>query len=334
MTSRVLPSAITIREVGPRDGLQHEDLVSTNGKVGLIDALSRSGVSRIEAVSYTHPDAVPQLADADEVWHSIRRNPDVTYSALVPNVRGARRAIRAGFTALEAVVSASNTHNRKSINRSTDQSLVEIAELIPVVRDAGATLDVIVSTAWGCPYEGDVPVERTLDVAARALAAGADSLTYGDTSGMATPTRVVELVEGTRDRFGNGVSLTLHLHNARGAGLANLYAALLAGVTNFDASVGGLGGCAYAPGANGNIATEDVVAMVEDMGIDTGIDLATLLDAASFAQLALGRQLPSHVLRAGPRARLSSLGATSIPRLRAVVADLSEIDEVKAEASA
>jgi hydroxymethylglutaryl-CoA lyase len=302
-----LPPAITIREVGPRDGLQNEAPISTVAKVRLLDALSRTGVSRIEAVSFVHPAAIPQMADADEVWQQIARNPLVSYSALVPNLRGAQRAVAAGFTEIEVVVSASDKHNRKNINRTTDESLAEIGDIADLVHDNAGTLELIVSTAWGCPYIGDVPVERVLDVASRGLAAGADSPTYCDTTGMATPTRVVELVDSTRERFGGDLPLALHLHNTRGTGLANLYAALLLGVTNFDASVGGLGGCPYAPGATGNIATEEVVAMVEDMGIATGINLGALLDAASFAQLALGKQLPSNVLRAGPRDRLTSL---------------------------
>jgi hydroxymethylglutaryl-CoA lyase len=326
-----LPDAITIREVGPRDGLQNEPPISTAFKVGLIDALSRTGVSRIEAVSFVHPDAIPQMADADAVWSQISRNPDISYCALVPNPRGAMRAIEAGFTEIEVVVSASDTHNRRNLNRTTDQSLADIAGIVDLVHDAGAQLEVIVSTAWGCPYEGDVPIERVVNVAAVALGAGADSLTYGDTTGMATPTRVVELVTATRARFGTDKPLALHFHNTRGTGLANLYAALQLGVTNFDASVGGLGGCPYAPGATGNIATEEVVAMVEDMGISTGIDLPKLLDAASFAQLALGKQLPSNVLRAGPRTRLASASAAQVPSLRAVVTDLDDLhDEVSA----
>lgn len=301
-----LPSAITIREVGPRDGLQNEDPIPTDAKISLINALSRTGVRRIEAVSFVRPDAIPQMSDADQVWASIERNPGVRYSALVPNQRGARRALEAGFTEIEVVVSASDTHNRKNINRSTEESLAAIAGIIESVHAAAGTLEVIVSTAWGCPYEGDVPVERVIDVARVAVEAGADSLTYGDTTGMGTPTRVTELVTRTREAFGE-LPLALHFHNTRGTGLANLYAALQLGVTNFDASVGGLGGCPYAPGATGNIATEEVVAMVEDMGIATGIDLDALLDAASLAQLAVGKELPSNVLRAGPRTRLTPL---------------------------
>ncbi len=303
-----LPEAITIREVGPRDGLQNEDPIGTDAKVALLDALSRTGVSRIEAVSFVHPAAIPQMADAEEVWARIARNPAVRYSALVPNSRGANRALAAGFTEIEAVVSASDTHNRKNVNRSTDESLADIETIIGQVHDAGGTLEVIVSTAWGCPYEGEVPVERVLSVALRAVTAGADSLTFGDTTGMGTPTRVVQLIIRTREELGD-VPLALHFHNTRGTGLANLYAALQLGVTDFDASVGGLGGCPYAPGATGNIATEEVVAMVEDMGIGTGIDLDALLAAAALAQTAVGKQLPSNVLRAGPRDRLTPLDA-------------------------
>jgi hydroxymethylglutaryl-CoA lyase len=307
-TVSTLPSTIDLREVGPRDGLQNEDPISTDAKVRLLDKLSQTGVSRIEAVSFVHPSAIPQMADADEVWARIERNPAVRYSALVPNPRGAARALDAGFTEIEVVVSASDTHNRKNVNRSTSESLAGIRSIIEQAHDAAGTVEVIVSTAWGCPYEGEVPVERVLAVAQQAVGDGADALTYGDTTGMATPSRVKDLVTRTRQHVAD-VPLALHFHNTRGTGLANLYAALELGVTAFDASVGGLGGCPYAPGATGNIATEEVVAMVEDMGIRTGIDLDRLLDAATFAQAAVGKQLPSNVLRAGPRSRLTPLDA-------------------------
>ncbi|MDQ1667694.1 MAG: hydroxymethylglutaryl-CoA lyase, partial [Actinomycetota bacterium] len=185
-----LPERLSLREVGPRDGLQNEDPVPTDAKVALIDALSGTGVGRIEAVSFVHPKAIPQMADADAVWSAVTRNPDVRYSALVPNLRGAERALAAGFGEIEVVVSASDTHNRKNINRSTEESLDDIAVLIELVHGQGATCQVVVATAWGCPYEGDVPVERVVGVAARALRDGADGLSYGDTTGMATPSRV------------------------------------------------------------------------------------------------------------------------------------------------
>ena len=297
-----LPRRISLREVGPRDGLQNEPPVPTEAKVKLVDALSGTGVGRIEAVSFVRPDSIPQMGDADEVWSQVSREPGVRYSALVPNLRGALRALDAGFTELEAVVSASETHNRKNVNRSTEQSLDEIAELIDQAHGRGATVQVIVSTAWGCPYEGDVPVERVVNVASRAVREGADSVSFGDTTGMATPPRVRRLVGDFRSALPE-VGLNLHFHNTRGTGLANVLTALELGVADFDASVGGLGGCPYAPGATGNIATEELVYMVEDMGIDTGVDLEALIDAAAEAERLVGHKLPSQVLRAGPRTR-------------------------------
>src|SRR5437762_9362768 len=195
-----LPDRISVREVGPRDGLQNEDPVPTDAKVALLDALSATGVQRIEAVSFVRPSAIPQMADADEVWKRAARAPSVRYSALVPNSRGAARALDAGFTELEAVVSASDTHNRKNVNRGTEESLDDIAALIDQAHQAGATCQVIVSTAWGCPYEGDVPVPRVVGVASRAVADGADSVSFGDTTGMATPSRVRALIGEFRSR--------------------------------------------------------------------------------------------------------------------------------------
>ena len=300
-----LPDRISLREVGPRDGLQNEAPVPTGSKVALINALSRTGLSRIEAVSFVHPKAIPSMADADQVWSAVRRSPDVRYSALVPNLRGAQRALNAGFREIEVVVSASDTHNRKNVNRSTEESLDDIAVLLQAAHDVDATCQVIVSTAFGCPYEGDVPVDRVLDVVGRALADGADGVSYGDTTGMATPSRVTALVGQTRMRFPDA-ALNLHFHNTRGTGLANVLAALQLGVVDFDASVGGLGGCPYAPGATGNVCTEDLVHMVEDMGVDTGVDLDALLLAAREAERLVGRTLPSQILRAGPRTQLTA----------------------------
>ncbi len=301
-----LPRSISLREVGPRDGLQNEDPVPTEAKIELVDALSRTGVRRIEAVSFVHPRAIPQMADADQVWGSIARDPSIRYSALVPNLRGAVRALDNGCLEIETVVSASDTHNRANVNRSTAESLDEIAQVIAAAHDRGAVCHVTVSTAWGCPYEGEVPVARVLEVAKRAVADGADGLSYGDTTGMATPTRVTELVGETRMALPD-TPLNLHFHNTRGTALANVYAALLLGVADFDASVGGLGGCPYAPGASGNVASEDLVHMVEDMGVATGVDLEALIEVARAAERMVGRQLPSQVLRAGPRTRLTPL---------------------------
>jgi hydroxymethylglutaryl-CoA lyase len=297
-----LPPAVSIREVGPRDGLQNEAPVPTEAKVRLLDALSRTGVRRIEAVSFVHPKAIPQMADADEVWREASKVDGVRYSTLVPNSRGAARALEAGFTEIEVVVSASDTHNRRNVNRSTDSSLDDIAALIEQLHAAGATVEVIVATSFGCPYEGDVPPARVAGIVDRVLADGADRVAFGDTTGMATPRRVRDVVVAVRERHPD-VPMLLHFHNTRGAALANILTALELGVTEYDASVGGLGGCPYAPGASGNVATEEVVHMLHDMGVDTGIDLDALLDAARLAEEITGRRLPSGVLRAGPRTR-------------------------------
>src|SRR3954468_7923007 len=290
-------ASVSIREVAPRDGLQNEAPIPTDAKVTLIDALSGTGVQRIEAVSFVHPKAIPQMADADEVWARIAKKPEIRYSALIPNTKGAQRALAAGFREIEVVVSASDTHNRRNLNRSTEESLADIAGLIPLIHDAGATVEVIVATRFGCPFEGDIDPERVAGIVARVRAGGAALIAFGDTTGMATPRRVRDLLSAVRPDL-------LHFHNTRGTGLANILTALELGVTEFDAGVGGIGGCPYAPGASGNIATEEVVHMLEDMGVDTGIDLDALIEVAELAEKLLGRTLPSGVLRAGPRTRL------------------------------
>ncbi|MEQ4300493.1 hydroxymethylglutaryl-CoA lyase [Plantactinospora sp. B6F1] len=300
-----MPGAVSIREVGPRDGLQNEDPVPTDGKVRLLELLGGTGVRRIEAVSFVHPRAIPQMADADQVWARAARAARVRYSALVPNSKGARRALAAGFTEIEVVVSASDTHNRRNVNRSTAESLDDIAGLIALLHEAGASAEVIVATSFGCPYEGDVDPARVAGIVDRVVADGADRVAFGDTTGMATPRRVRELVTAVRNRQPD-IPVLLHFHNTRGTALANLLTALELGVTEYDASVGGLGGCPYAPGASGNVATEEVVHMLHDMGIETGVDLDALLEVAAYAEQLVGRELPSGVLRAGPRSRLAA----------------------------
>src|SRR4051794_20267548 len=228
-------TSVSIREVAPRDGLQNEEPIPTESKVRLIDALSETGVRRIEAVSFVHPKAIPQMADADAVWAAITKNPDVRYSALIPNSRGAQRALAAGFREIEVVVSASDTHNQRNLNRSTDQSLADIAQLIPLIHESGATIEVIVATSFGCPFEGDVDPDRVAAIVARVRADGADRIAFGDTTGMATPRRVRDLLSAVRPDL-------LHFHNTRGTGLANILTALDLGITEFDASVGGIGG--------------------------------------------------------------------------------------------
>jgi len=298
-----MPDRVSIREVGPRDGLQNEDPVPTSAKVELLDALSGTGVQRIEAVSFVHPKAIPQMADADEVWAKAAKAGGVRYSALVPNSRGAQRALDAGFGEVEVVVSASDTHNRRNVNRSTEESLDDIAQLITLLQAGGAAAEVIIATSLGCPYEGDVDPRRVAAIVTRVLADGADRVSFGDTTGMATPRRVREVLDEVFAAH-PGLPVGLHFHNTRGTGLANILTALEYGVTDYDASVGGLGGCPYAPGATGNVATEEVVYMLHDMGIETGIDLDALIEVAALAQRIVGRELPSGVLRAGPRTRL------------------------------
>ncbi|MCE7884576.1 MAG: hydroxymethylglutaryl-CoA lyase [Actinobacteria bacterium ATB1] len=298
------PSTISIREVGPRDGLQNEDPLPIEDRVRLIDALSGTGLRRIEVGAFVHPDAIPAMSGSEEVLARIRRMPDVSYSALVPNVRGMERALVAEVDEVEVVVSASDTHNRKNVRRSTDESLSGIVEILELAGAAGIPVEGVVATAFGCPYEGDVDPSRVAHIASFLLAAGCSGVAFGDTTGMATPTRIQAVLDAfdvespgelPRER------VTMHLHNTRGTGLANLLWSVLQGVTRFDSSVGGLGGCPYAPGATGNIVTEDAVHMLQDMGIDCGVDLDRLLACARLAETLVGRTLPSQVLRAGPR---------------------------------
>jgi hydroxymethylglutaryl-CoA lyase len=297
------PAHVEIGEVGPRDGLQNEAPVPVPDRVRLIDALSRTGLRRIEAVSFVSPKAIPPMAGAGEVMAAITRVPGVSYRALVPNVKGAELALAAGVDEIEVVVSASETHNRKNVNRSVDESIEAAAELTARAHAAGTPVEAIVSTAFGCPYEGDVAETRVAGFAARLRAGGADRLSFGDTTGMATPRRVETLLDALGKEGIAADAVGMHFHNTRGTGLANVLAALDRGVTRFDASIGGLGGCPYAPGATGNIVTEDLVHMLEDMGVDTGVDLGALIDCAHLAQDLVGRELPGQVMRSGPRTR-------------------------------
>ncbi|QYJ03613.1 hydroxymethylglutaryl-CoA lyase [Nocardioides panacisoli] len=300
-----VPSRVVLREVGPRDGLQNEPPVATADKVTLVEELATTGLLEIETVSYVHPRAIPQMADAAEVWAGVRQRPEITYSALVPNLVGAQRAISDGFTDIEVVVSASRTHNLRNIRRTPEESLDGIGEVVALAHDAGVRCQVIVATAFGCPYEGELPTDQVVAYAVRAVDLGADSVCFGDTTGMGSPPRVRRLVGSFRDARADAV-LSLHLHDTRGTGMANLAAALELGVDRFDASVGGLGGCPYAPGASGNIATEEAVYLLEEYGVETGVDLDRLLEVAAIAQRLVGRELPSRVLTAGPRTRLSN----------------------------
>ena len=290
-----------IGEVGPRDGLQNEATVPIEDRVRLIDALSTTGVRRIEAVSFVSPAAIPPMAGAAEVMVGITRVPGVSYRALVPNVKGAELALAAAVDEIEVVVSASETHNQRNVKRSVADSIAAAGELTELAHGAGTPVEAIVSTAFGCPYEGDVPEARVADLAAQLRHRGADRVSFGDTTGMATPRRVQTLLDALANVGIAASAVGLHFHNTRGTGLANVVVAMELGVTRFDASIGGLGGCPYAPGATGNIVTEDLVHMLEDMGIDTGVDLDALIACAHMAQDIVGRELPGQVMRAGPR---------------------------------
>jgi hydroxymethylglutaryl-CoA lyase len=298
-----LPKRVTIREVGPRDGLQSERPLPIEARGRLISALSRTGVPKIEAVSFVSPKAVPAMADAAEVWARVDRREDVAYSALVPNRRGAEAAVEAGgFASLQAFIAASDGYNRENVGKSVDESMADVRDVVEVGRAAGVPVECSISVAFGDPYQGDVEPARVLEVAGRLTEAGVDGVSLGDTTGMASPARVWAVVGLMRERLPE-VELNLHFHDTRGTAMANVLAALEIGCTEFDASVGGLGGSPFAPGANGNLATEDVVHMLADMGIDTGIDLEPLLEASRLAAKLVGHELPGQVARAGPRWR-------------------------------
>jgi hydroxymethylglutaryl-CoA lyase len=297
-----IPPKVRIREVGPRDGFQNEpEIISTAQKVALIDCLSQTGLRRLEVTSFVRPDVIPQLSDAEDVLHSITRNPDVSYSVLIPNERGLDRALAGDFAFDEVnlFLSASETHNRKNVNRSIEESLSGLERVIARARDAGLRCEGVISVSFGCPYEGDVPVERVFAIAGRLADAGCEEVAFGDTTGMANPVQVRAFFERARDELSQP-ELTAHFHNTRGQGLANVLAALEVGVESFESSFGELGGCPVPRGATGNIATEDLISMLHEMGVQTGIDLPALVEASRAVQQVLGRPLGSHVLTAGP----------------------------------
>jgi hydroxymethylglutaryl-CoA lyase len=298
-----LPPAVRIREVGPRDGFQNESrTIPTAEKVALIDGLGRTGLRRIEVTSFVRPEAIPQLADAEAVLDAIERPAGVALSVLVPNRRGLDRALgrRERFDEVGVFLSASETHNRLNLNRSVAESLAEAEAVLGRAAAAGLRGEAIISVAFGCPYEGPVDPERVFALGRGLREAGADELSFADTTGMANPRQVGDFFAAARAALDPEVELTAHFHNTRGAGLANVLAALQAGVTSFESSVGELGGCPIPPGSTGNVATEDLVSMLEEMGIATGVDLPSLLACAGRAEAALGRRLGSHTLRAGP----------------------------------
>jgi hydroxymethylglutaryl-CoA lyase len=297
-----LPAQISVREVGPRDGLQIERPVPLASKLSLLEALVAAGLTRIEATAFVSARAVPALADAAEVAAGLHRWPEVRWSALVASPGGARRALDAGIRELEYVVSAADGHSRANVRRDTASALADVAVITETAHAAGGLCEVVVATAWDCPFDGPTPPARTLRVVSEAIAMGADAVCLADTIGTATPARVVDLLGQVRSRHPD-VTVGLHMHDTRGMGIAGVLAALQFGVVNIDASVGGLGGCPFAPGASGNVATEEVAYLCQDSGITTGIDLGRLIEAARLAQTLAGRRLDSGVLRAGDRLR-------------------------------
>jgi hydroxymethylglutaryl-CoA lyase len=297
-----LPAAVQIREVGPRDGFQNEpEVIPTAAKVRLIDALARTGLRRLELTSFVRADVIPQLADAAEVLRAVDIPGSVSRSVLVPNERGLDNALtlREHFDEINVFLSASESHNRHNVNRSIEESLTGLELVLPRARDAGLRCEGVISVAFGCPYEGPVAPDTVFAIAERLVGAGAQEIGFGDTTGMANPVQVRAFFAAARERL-PGVELTAHFHNTRGQGLANVFAALEAGVSSLESSFGELGGCPVPPGATGNVATEDVVSMLHESGVRTGIDLAALLACARAAQEQLGRPLGSHTLVAGP----------------------------------
>ena len=298
-----LPASVQIREVGPRDGFQNEpEIIATADKVALIGRLARTGVRRIELTSFVRPDVIPQLADAREVLAAIDVPAGVARSVLIPNERGLDRALeqRDRVDEIGVFLSASETHNSRNVNRSVGESLAGLDEVITQAREAGLRVEAVISTSFGCPYEGAVDRGRVLDIARHLADAGAAEVGFGDTTGMANPRQVAEHFAEAAAALGDHVQLTAHFHNTRGQGLANALAALQAGCASFESSFGELGGCPVPPGATGNIASEDLVSMLHEMGIETGIDLDALLGAARAVREILDRPLGSHTLVAGP----------------------------------
>jgi hydroxymethylglutaryl-CoA lyase len=304
------PGSVSIREVGPRDGFQNEpEVIPTERKVELIDALARTGLKRLEVTSFVRADVIPQLADASEVLRGIDVPREVSVSVLIPNERGldealalrdAHRGDRPAFDEVNVFLSASETHNQKNVNRSIAESLAGLQGVLGRAGREGLRCEAVISTSFGCPYEGRVPLQRVLDIAGRLCDAGAGEVGFGDTTGMANPRQVREFFTTARASLGDEVQLTAHFHNTRGQGLANVLAALEVGVESFESSFGELGGCPVPAGATGNIATEDLVSMLHEMGIATGIDLPALIICARRVQELLGRPLGSHTLLAGP----------------------------------
>ncbi|HYF26991.1 MAG TPA: hydroxymethylglutaryl-CoA lyase [Baekduia sp.] len=298
-----LPDRVHVREVGPRDGFQNEpEIIPTDDKVRLVERLARTGLRRLEVTSFVRADVIPQLADGREVLERAEIPDEVAVSVLIPNARGLDAAleIRDRIDAISVFLSASETHNAKNVNRTIAESLGGLRGVLGRAADAGLGRLAVIATSFGCPYQGEVPQERVLEIARALVDAGATEVGFGDTTGMANPVQVRRFFEAASEQLGADVELTAHFHNTRGQGLANVLAALEAGCTSFESSFGELGGCPVPKGATGNIATEDLVSMLHEMGVQTGIDLEALLAATRDVAQVLGRPLGSHTLVAGP----------------------------------
>ncbi len=296
------PNQVSIREVALRDGLQIEQPVALSAKLELLAAIAATGVREVEVTSFVSPTKVPALADAAELAAELWRYPDIEFSALVASPGGAARAVAAGLTSIEYVVCASDSFSTANVGRTTGQAVAAIGDITGIAHDAGASVEVIIATAWDCPFDGPTPPGRVTGIAEQARTFGIDRLAIADTIGTTTPRRVDDLIAAVRPVTGD-IPLGAHFHNTRGAGLACAYAAVQAGITRLDASAGGLGGCPFAPGATGNIATEDLVYLLGDCGIETGIDLDAAIAAAAVAGSVVGHGLPSALLAAGDRKR-------------------------------
>lgn len=292
---------IRINEVATRDGLQNEAVfVETDDKVALIDKLSGLGYAKIEVTSFTSPTAIPALKDAEAVMHRIRREPGVVYTALIPNVRGGERALECGVDEFNLVMSASETHNLANLRMTRPQSLRQLGDVVAQARSANVPVNISLSCVFGCPMEGEVAQDTVLELVGKFADLGAAGVTLCDTTGMAYPTQVYRICDSVAKAF-PGINITGHFHNTRGMGLVNTVAAVQAGITQFDMSLGGIGGCPYAPGASGNVSTEDVVHMLQCMGYDTGVSVPGLIEAAHLLAELVGHELPAQVSRAGER---------------------------------
>jgi hydroxymethylglutaryl-CoA lyase len=299
------PTEVTVVEVGPRDGFQMEKtFIPTETKIELVNSLARCGFTRMEVTSFISPKAIPQMRDAAEVVAGVDRSTGVKVAALVPNAKGAENAAAAGVDEMVTFVSATESHNRSNVNRSIEESLAGFATVMGIAREAKISVATGIAVAFGCPFEGDVAAERVALIVGRLIDLGVGAFTLGDTTGMATPSIVRRTCEHLLSTY-PGLEISLHFHNTRGIGLVNVYAALELGFTTFESSVGGLGGCPFAPGATGNVCTEDTVYMLHELGIRTGIDLAALTEVSRRVEQVIGRTLPGQVMKAGTRENLS-----------------------------